>query len=141
MPEIISRMVIEATPAEIWRVVTNVNAYADWNPMAASGSGVPQPGDTFRLWLRLGPGNPKAVTCQIYDWQPERLFCWGNGLAPLLTVKHYVQLQDQGDGTTEIIHGEHFLGLLGWPVRVLGVRQANYDAFNRALAERVTALR
>lgn len=109
--------------------------------MAASGSGVPQPGHTFKLWLRLGPGDPKPVTCQVSDWEPERVLCWGNGGAPLLTVKHYFCLTDQGDGTTKMVHGEQFTGLLGRSIRLLTVREARYYAFIQALAMRVASLR
>ena len=139
MPEIRTEIVIKAPSAAIWQVITDVAAFAEWNPMAARGRGVPAPDGEITLWLRLGPGAPKPVRCRVYAFEPERHFCWGNGVAPLLTVAHYLRLEPRADGATLVRHGERFSGALGWPVRALLVRRARYEAFNRALRARVMA--
>jgi hypothetical protein len=140
MPTIVTDASIAATPAEVWRVLTDFDAYEQWNPMMRSIRGRAEVGARLQLRfaLRVG-GRAYGAPARVFAAEPERELRWGGGVPGLLRIEHWVRLSPEGGGT-RIEHGESFGGLLaGIGLKLIGLDEAPYRAMNQALKERVEA--
>jgi hypothetical protein len=138
--ELVTQIDIQAAPEEIWRHLTAVEHYAEWNPFIVSGSGAPVVGT--RLTLRLEPPGGRGTTMRptVTEVDPGRTFEWlGHlGVPGLFDGRHRFELVAI-DGGTRLIHREAFRGVLVRPLRRMldGPTKAGFEAMNAALAERV----
>lgn len=132
---------IEATPAEIWRVLVDFEAYPQWNPFvvhASAPDGLAVGGD-LEVRVRNG-GSETAFTPDVLVVDPGRELRWvGRVLLPrLLDGEHSFRLEPTATGT-RFTQGEHFRGVLV-PVVGSAIDVADgFDAMNHALRERVLA--
>ena len=108
-----TRILIAASPAEVWDALRDVGSYDRWNPVL----GVrPWRGDTLRAgqraWLSLRLFRvPLVVPVLVEVVEPDRELRWIGGPWGLLRGRHYFELREV-DAATELIHGEQFEGLL-----------------------------
>lgn len=141
MPSILTTLVIDAPPAQVWSVLTDFSAYDSWNPLVRSVRGRPEVGAALDFRLRVGrlaaPIDARVVCADGHElrWEGPRR----RALSPLGRGSHYFRLEPAADGRTRLVHGEDFGGpLFALPWRLLGPRlEASYAAFNRALADEV----
>ncbi len=130
---------IEATPETVWSILTDLDAYADWNPFITSSKGVIAVGE--RLTHRLEPPGGKAITIRptLTEVDQGRALEWlGRLLVPyLFDGRHRFELIPSGNGT-RVVHSEHFRGLLvGFLKKSLDTTtRAGFEAMNTALKER-----
>jgi len=63
----------------------------------------------------------------------------GSGLGRMFKGNHYFQLTQLEDGTTKMLHGEKFSGLLsGLIMQMIGEEShANFELMNKAMKKRV----
>lgn len=83
MKELQTEIEIDATPARVWQVLTDFDAYPDWNPFIRGISGEAQPG--ARLEVRIEPPGGRAMTFKptVLQAEPGRELRWlGRFLAP-----------------------------------------------------------
>ena len=131
-----SAIAIDATPAQVWDVLTDFPAYGEWsNFSSVDGSAekgtrlrIRMPGMSFRPYVTA------ATTHQELEWSAkilsERFFLG----------RHTFTLARQDDGTTLVNNVETFSGASVRPFRRLFARSHGdngYTAFNRALKQRV----
>lgn len=134
-----TRAVLEASPAQVWAVLTDVEGYARWSPDFRF-SGVLDEGRGVILRLRVA-GLPLVLPVRVARRRRERELSWAGGPPGLVRGHHYLELRPVPDepDKTELIHGERFDGLalpLLWPV--LGPRlEQLYAEINAGLAEEV----
>ncbi|WP_082778155.1 SRPBCC domain-containing protein [Tsukamurella pseudospumae] len=132
---------IEASPAEVWRVLTDFEAYPQWNPFvirAAAPDGL-EVGRDLDVRIR-DRGSETGFRPEVLAVDPERELRWlGRVLLPrLLDGEHSFRLETTPTGT-RFIQGERFRGVLV-PVVGSSIDVADgFDAMNRALRERVLA--
>jgi hypothetical protein len=130
---LITQLLIDAPVATVWRVLTDFDAYPEWNP-GLSFRDTPVEGATVRLAVKLlGPSFTTPVTIEAIE--PERMLRWRGGPALLMSGTHYFELRPEGPNRTELIHGEQFSGLalpLLWPL-LRGRLNAFYWRINTAL--------
>lgn len=132
-----TRIVIAASPTEVWDALIDIDSYARWNPMLRLR---PWRGDALvvgrRSWLSLiSFPLPVVVPVRVEVAEPGRELCWIGGPWGVLRGRHYFELRELGEGT-ELIHGERFEGLLLpllWP-RMEGELDRLYGGINEALA-------
>ncbi|MGT2425416.1 SRPBCC family protein [Amnibacterium kyonggiense] len=128
---------IDAPPADVWRVLVDFAAYDRWNPTTRI-SGEPRVGS--RLTVGAGPGLRFRARVLVADPGRELRWLGRLGLGGLADGEHWFRLDREADGTTALVHGERYSGLL---VAFAGGRAEDasaYEAFNRALKDRVEAL-
>lgn len=105
---------IKATPATIWNILMDFNAYPSWNPFIRSISGNGNKGS--RLSATLCPPNGKEMQFAptVLQNKTAREFRWlGNLIVPyLFDGEHTFLLQENEDGTTTFHHYERFRGVL-----------------------------
>lgn len=137
--EIVTRIDIDATPEAVWIVLTDTNAYPDWNPFLVRMEGELVEGGVLTNTMK--PSNGAAMTFRptILKVVPARELRWLGRLAlpRIFDGEHYFMLQPH-EGGTRLVHGERFAGVLLWfidPRRF----QADFEALNHALKRRVEA--
>ena len=101
MIEVRASTEIHATPAAVWRVLTDLSRFSAWNPFIRSARGSTAIGDTVRVRVRPPLGIPLAFRATILDREDERSLRWDDpalgidwGLgdrSPILSNKDKVQ--------------------------------------------------
>lgn len=130
---------IDAAPAKVWDILTDLADYPEWNPFITSSTGTVAVGQ--RLVNRLEPPGGKALTFRptVTEVDEGRVFEWLGrlGLPGLFDGRHRFELVPHGDGT-RLIQTERFSGLLVPFLRTsLDTRtQAGFRAMNAALKAR-----
>jgi hypothetical protein len=140
MFEIVTEIEIQATPEEVWRVLTDLPAHAEWNPFIQSISGPLREGATLRVTVRPPGGKAMTFRPTVRAVEPGRELRWlGRLLVPgLFDGEHYFRLSPIGSTGTRVVHGERFSGVLVYLLRASldsGTR-AGFEAMNRALKAR-----
>ena len=138
---------IEAPAARVWDVLTDWEAYGEWNPLVRSISGELRKGSRIRIALAAGSGErplTAKIDAKIVQLDEGHVFAW-KGHAPirgLFAGRHAFEVEADGDARCRFVHYEDFEGLLVGPsMRLLGSRLR--DAFvgmNEALKRRVETL-
>ena len=145
MPTVATTIDIDATPAELWRVITDLPAQDEWNPFMSGARGELRVGGKFAFDAQVGKRRLK-IKARFKTVDAERELSWGGPgvwvVGKILRAHHWIRLTPI-DGGTRVDHGEEFRGLIP---RLLGRRlidevQPTYEKMNRALADRVAAQR
>lgn len=139
MKRLHSEILIEASPREVWAVLTDFPHYGEWNPFMVKVTGTPEPGRRLSVTLSppggrditLKPGVTEVVTERVLEW-------WGHlGVRGLFDGRHRFELHPTGTGT-RLVQSETFTGALV-PVfaRMLdGSTAAGFALMNAALKTR-----
>ncbi len=143
MKQIEIRVVINASPEQVWSTLTDFEAYPDWNPFIVNLKGKPVVGTTLEAHLKLGNKAPQVFKPIVLGAQRGSEFRWRGKLfvRGLFDGEHYFKLRPLKDGQTELTHGERFSGLLVGPImRMIHAETVQgFELMNRALRERVEA--
>jgi hypothetical protein len=132
---------IDASPAEVWVVVTDTAAYPEWNPFIRSLEGELQVG--ARLRVRIEPPEGRGITLRpkIVALTPVSELRWLGriGLPRIFDGEHRFAVEPiDGGRRTRFVHAERFRGVL---VPLLGSllrnTEAGFAAMNEALRQRV----
>jgi hypothetical protein len=130
---------IEAPPAEVWRHLVDLDAYADWNPFIPAASGGVEVGR--KLELRLQPPGGRGITIRptVTAVIPASALEWlGHLVVPgLFDGRHRFDLVPIPSGT-HVVHSESFGGLLVRPLHCSldTDTRAGFEAMNAALRRR-----
>lgn len=139
--ELRTEIEIAAPPEVVWRELTDLPAYANWNPFITTATGTLATGD--RLTLRMQPPGGKGITFRptVTALEPARLLEWlGHlGVKGVFDGRHRFELHPTPTGT-RLVQSESFRGLLVRPMRrALDTGTlAGFGAMNEALARRIT---
>ncbi|MCB0918474.1 MAG: SRPBCC domain-containing protein [Actinobacteria bacterium] len=141
--ELHSQIEIDASPDVVWKVLTDLERYHDWNPFIVSSRGELRQGET--LVNRMQPPGGRAMTFKpkVTEVDDGAVFEWlGHlGVPGLFDGRHRFELQAAGNGTL-LRQDEYFSGVL---VRLMrknldGGTTEGFHAMNRALKERAESL-
>ena len=134
---------VDATVEEVWSVLTDTEAYPQWNPLVRRLEGELAPGS--RITVDLQPDADKGVRTlrpRIVDLQPSRSFTWLGriGVPGLLDGRHSFCVEASGTGARLTQH-ELLSGALVPLFRSLLTTDTPraFVACNDALAARVRA--
>ncbi len=138
--EITTTIRIAASPQAVWEVLTDFAAYGQWNPFMDRVDGTAEVG--ARLVVHIRPPGGRATTFRptVLVATPGQELRWlgGLGVRGLFDGVHSFVLTPQPDGTTELVHGERFTGVLVPLLKGLVKNSAaGFEAFNRSLKDRV----
>ncbi len=138
---------IDAPPAVVWEILTDLPAYADWNPFIIESSvdtadGRPTTGAT--MTNRMQPPGGRAVTFKptVTELDDGRVLEWLGRLLVkgLFDGRHRFELAPL-DGGTRLHHAETFTGILVplFKRSLDGGTLDGFHAFNDALKQRAEA--
>jgi hypothetical protein len=141
MQTISSTIDLDAAPEQVWTVLTDVAAHADWNPFIPHMAGSLEVGR--RIDVRIAPPGGRAMTFHptVTAVEPERRLAWlGRLLVPgLFDGAHSFTLETLPDDRTRLTQSETFRGVLvPFSGSVLQRTEAGFAAMNEALRRRVT---
>ncbi|KAF8930264.1 hypothetical protein EDD21DRAFT_438663 [Dissophora ornata] len=120
MKENKASITIAAPPHEVWKVLTDLPHYHEWNPLFVQANGTIEEGESLHIKMRL----PITIFCGAplsYSWSPriikvvpESLLEWfapAAGIKGFIDGTHYFQLTSiHGGAFTEFTQGERYEG-------------------------------
>jgi hypothetical protein len=142
MRELRTQIEVEATPERVWEILTDFDAYPEWNPFIQRIEGEAAPGS--KLEVRIEPPGGRAMTFKptLLEVAPGQELRWlGRLLAPgLFDGEHSLRIEPIDDSRVRFVQAERFTGVL---VPVLGKSlektQRGFTAMNEALKRRAEA--
>lgn len=112
--EIKTEILINATPAKVWSILTGFENYPNWNPFIKSIKGKVKVGNN--IIARIEPPEAKGMTFKpkILTFETNKELSWiGHLLFPgLFDGEHKFELINNGEGKTTFIQSEKFKGIL-----------------------------
>ena len=100
MKELRTEIEFDATPQEVWDVLVDLPAYADWNPFMKKIQGEPKTG--AKLEVRMEPEGERAMTFRptVLTAEPGRELKWlGHLLVPgIFDGEHRWLIEEAGPG-------------------------------------------
>ena len=146
MKELTTEIEFEGTSQEVWDVLTDLPAYAQWNPFIKQIDGEPRTG--AKLEVRMEPEGERAMTFRptVLTAEPGREFKWlGHLLVPgIFDGEHRWLIEETESGRVRFTQSERFGGILVpllWKKLRDGGTAKGFRAMNEALAARVAELR
>ncbi len=133
---------IESTPERVWSVLTDLDAYDEWNPFIISSSGTVAAGATLTNTMRDATGET-TFTPTVLTAIPGRELRWLGKLGPgaVFDGEHAFLIEPAGPSRVRLTQTERFAGVLVPVFR--GQLHDNtlpqFRAMNEALAHRATA--
>jgi len=136
---------VAASAGAVWRVLTELESYRDWNPFIRRASGSLEVGGTVHVRVRPSIPIPLAFSATVVSRDEGRELHWFGcvgGAAWLASGEHWFRVEPIDDHHTRFVQVERFDGLLPRAARGLLERQARhgFEAMNRELAARAEHL-
>ena len=131
---------VNASADAVWRVLTNLDQYGEWNPQIPRASGAIQEKGQIALRLAL-PGRPAMdLVATIEEVRRGELLTWrGHVLAPWFFEGYRkFEIHEAGDHRVSVTHVEDIHGLFAPLFAVFMGRpiETSQQAFNDALRTR-----
>ena len=126
----------------VWEVLTDFGAFGEWNPFIVAASGQLAEGEQLEATLKRPNGKTTRFRPQVLRVSPARQIRWLGRVGPggLFDGEHYFVLEPREDGTTRLVHGERFTGLLvPFMGSLIAETEQSFAAMNEALAARLAA--
>ena len=135
---------INASAADIWRILTDLPRYAEWNPLVIRASGSIMVGKRLDVAVQLPGRRPMSFSPILISLLPEREFRWVGTFATsaLFAGEHSFRLIPESNGAIRFEHSERFTGFLPifmgfhWYERV----RQGFESMNQALKKRAETL-
>jgi hypothetical protein len=141
-----SQIDIDATPEDVWQVLSDFGSHPQWNPFITRAEGEAQPNS--RLVMRMQPVGARGTTVHptVVEATPGHRLRWQGrlGMPGIFDADHTVTIIPREEGRVRLSQDEHFGGLLV-PLLARSLdrhTQPAFEAMNAALkhrAEQATA--
>lgn len=129
---------IRASRETIWRIITDFNAWQEWNPLYVESQGKLAVGETIQFAVALPGLKPHRGTAEVIAFEANKSVQYQmlNG-GILVKPTRYIEISEVEPGRCILANGEIMQGLLG-PVLFLlmgkRIRQG-LEGMNKALKE------
>jgi hypothetical protein len=139
MRELTSSVVIDASPARVWEILTDFASYPEWNPFITSAAGEPERGATLQIRIEPPGGRAMSFRPRVLEAEPERELRWlGRLFLPaLFDGEHSFRIEPIAERRVRFVQSERFDGVL---VPLFGgtleKTQRGFEAMNEALKRR-----
>lgn len=129
---------IKASPAQVWEVLTNMQAYGEWNPVMQLLEGDLKVGNKLKYQFTQDAENVSKIGATVKQIVPNKLLNQAGGMPMVLTFNHKYILDDLGGSTKVTIHEDYTgVGVHFWNPKPVGDA---YGRLNEALKKRVEYL-
>jgi hypothetical protein len=140
MIEVTATTEIAASAKTVWRILTELPAYAAWNPFIRRAAGSLEPGDTVHVRVRTRRGIPLGFRARISRRDEQRSLRWFGAFgAPWLgSGDHTFAIEPLDEHHVRFVQSEVFDGILPRLAPGLLEREVRhgFEAMNRELAAR-----
>lgn len=137
MKELKTTILINAPITRVWQILTDQEAYSEWNPFIKKMEGKLAIGEIIAVEIQPPGQKPMTFKPQIKVYTPQQEFRWlGHLFVPgIFDGEHYFKLEATGNRQTKLIHGERFSGLFaGVILKMMGTNtKAGFEVMNEAL--------
>ncbi len=134
---------VDATPAQVWKVLADRSAYPDWNPFIISSTGELVAGATITNVLRDTEGKESTFAPELLVVEPNKELRWIGKIAfgGVFDGEHSFRLEELPGGRTRLIQEETFRGVAIPFTRSMLTKtiEPQFIAMNQALATRAAA--
>ena len=131
---------IKASPAEVWDILLDHEAYPDWNPFIKTISGPTQAGAHLVVNLQLPEGKAMEFKPLVLVNEKEKEFRWVGKLLVkgIFDGEHYFLVESSGPNETHFTQGENFTGILsGLMTKMIGKNTLiGFETMNDALKKK-----
>ncbi len=137
---------IDASADEVWEVLTDFEAYPEWNPYVLALEGEATPGSVVKVTISQ-ENWPQPITLEetIVSSEPPAFFHWHGSVLTegLLETDHSFHIEPRSSKQVRFVQREEFRGpiarFLEEDARVFTLQA--FQAMDEAIAERVAELR
>jgi hypothetical protein len=138
-----SEIVIDASPAQVWEIISEFGVYPEWNPFIRRISGQMRVGSKLEAFLQPPGGRGMTFRPTVLVVEPEREFRWigSLGIPGIFDGEHRFSIEPVGPERTRFVQEERFSGVLA-PVILRFIGESTREGFaamNRALKTRAEA--
>jgi len=112
--ELYTEIEINASPAEVWRILTDFADYPNWNPFIKSIEGKPEAGERLEVFIQPAGGKGLTFKPTILTVEKEKELRWLGRLfvSGLFDGEHVFQIEMLDEKRVKFIQSENFKGLL-----------------------------
>ena len=120
MKELVTEIDIAAPPSRVWRILTDFEKHADWNPFLTKIRGKAVEGEKIEVTLPNPQGGTMVISPTILRVEDEKELLWlGKAEGDTFNGEHSFILTPASQGNVRFIHSEKFTGsmvpmLEGW---------------------------
>lgn len=141
MKELYTEVTIAAGAGQVFRILTDVARYEEWNPLIVSAQGKVAPGEALDIRIRPPGKRDQPYVVEVVRVVPEREFVWLGHMKMkgILDGLHFFELYPEGADRVRVVHREEFRGLLVpfvWRAFLNTRMRDGFEALNRRLKER-----
>jgi len=150
--EIRTQIQVDAPSKVVWSVLTDFDAYKEWNPYhvlvlhSPEGPCAVKPecislGDPLHVFIKKPDGARLDLEVSILALEAEQKLFWGGGITGIFKGEHRFILRSDGPDRTILHHDEDFSGLAlpFVPLRP-DLIEKGYQLMNKAVKERAEAI-
>jgi hypothetical protein len=139
MRQLQSTIDIEAPPERVWSVLTDLNAFSEWNPFIREARGDLRPGS--ELDIRIQPPGGRLIRFRptVIKVDPRRELRWlgRTGVRGIFDGEHVHQLEPVAGDGTRYTQSERFSGIFAWFAGgIVKKTLVGFAAMNAALKQR-----
>jgi hypothetical protein len=130
---------VDATPEEVWAVLTDFRSWETWNDFIPAVVGNLKEGERLRIKV-VSPGlKPMSFKPEVYVVHPLQAIVWGGSfLKVIYRGDHTFLLEPLPDGKTRFRQIERFMGpMVLFMGGMIKKTEVGYHQMNRALKEQV----
>ena len=128
---------IDAPPAAVWAVLTDLTRYREWNPLFPDAYGDLVAGRRITLRRAPGGGFPATIRPRLTALTADTELGWESRLPGLISGQHRFTLKPANGGTL-VLQSETFSGfLVRFSGRALDRAEDGFQALNAALKAHV----
>lgn len=142
MKELRTEIEIQASPEQVWQILTDLNKYPEWNPFIHHAQGEVKAGENVDITFRSG-SKEMTLHCQVMDVNPGKEFCWQYHVihSSLFRGEHHFTIEPIGSHCVRFIDREVFNGWLV-PLQAKDIdtnSRLGFEAMDKALKVRAEA--
>jgi hypothetical protein len=138
--QIYTEIEIAASAERVWRVLTDVPAYPQWNSLGFEIRGEMKVGAKLSVRVRALGGLPIRFRVRLLRVEPERELCWRGRLAlsSLFAGEHALIIRPLSDTRVRFVQSEVYTGLLARAfLLIMGATNRRiFERMNQALKAR-----
>lgn len=133
-------IVIRARPERVWSVLTDLDAYPEWNPFFVQAKGKLATGETLQLLMQPVGKSQQDFSPKVLSVDAHRALCWrGRLFLPFLfDGEHQMRIEVVDEQQVRFTQYEEFSGLFV-PFVGFGPYREGWARMNEALKKRAEA--
>jgi hypothetical protein len=131
---------IDAAPADVWAILTDLSRYPEWNPLFRKATGQVAVGKRITLRsIHPASGRMMTVRPRIVAAEPGVQLRWTSSLPGVISGVHSFALSPVNGGT-RLVQSETFRGLLvPFSGKTLARAEASFRELNQAIKKQAEA--